>query len=458
MSRKLWEGRFRGKTSRFLEEFTASIKSDARMYREDIEGSIAHVRMLRRQGIITAQDEKKIERGLREIMKEISKGKLDLDPSSEDIHMYVEKVLHEKIGDVAGKLHTARSRNDQVATDLRLHLARAVDDITGHIEKLQRSIAETAHRNRSVVMPAYTHLQRAQAVLFAHHFLAYHEMLSRDRERFCQTSERILILPLGSAACTGTSFSIDRDFVKRELGFRKITENSVDAVSDRDFALEFLFNCSVLMMHLSRMCEEIVIWTSSEFGFLDLPDELCTGSSIMPQKKNPDMAELVRAKTGRVYGHLISLLTVMKGLPLSYNRDLQEDKEPVFDTIDTVAGSLRAVELMVSGMKLNEEKLSRGLKEGFLTATDLADYLAAKKIPFRKAHEMTGEIVQYSVERGKRLDELTLEELKNFSAVIEKDVFLHLSPERSVRNKDVPGGTAPGRVTRRLKKALRKGD
>lgn len=455
MSRKLWEGRFRGETSTFLEEFTASIKTDARMYREDIEASIVHVKMLGRQGIISATEEKKIERGLRRIQKDIAEGKIEFDPSFEDIHMCVETVLHEKIGEVAGKLHTARSRNDQVATDLRLHLSRAVDDIMGMIGELERSIAETADRYRSVIMPEYTHLQRAQPVLFAHHLLAYYEMLSRDRDRFSQTRERILVLPLGSAACTGTGFKIDRDFVKRELGFRKISENSVDAVSDRDFALEFLFNCSVLMMHLSRLCEEIVIWASSEFGFIDLPDELCTGSSMMPQKKNPDMAELVRAKTGRVYGHLLSLLTVMKGLPLSYNRDLQEDKEPVFDTIDTVTGSLRAVSLMVGGMRLNEDRLSDGLRDGYLTATDLADYLAGKGIPFRKAHETTGQIVKYCIERGKVLEELTLGELKTFSGIIEDDVFSVIFPQKSVKKKDVPGGTAPRRVAKKLRKALR---
>jgi argininosuccinate lyase len=456
MSRKLWDGRFAGKTSRFLEEFTASIGSDVRMYREDIEGSIAHVKMLRRQGILTAKEGKEIESGLREILKEISDGKIELDASSEDIHMYVEKKLHEKIGEVAGKLHTARSRNDQVATDLRLFLARATDDIVGLVEKLQLQIAERAYKNRSVIMPEYTHLQRAQPVLFAHHLLAYYEMLSRDRERFLQTKERILILPLGSAACTGPSFNVDRDYVRRELGFRKITENSVDAVSDRDFVLEFLFTCSVTMMHLSRLCEEIVIWASSEFGFIELPDKLCTGSSMMPQKKNPDMAELVRGKAGRVYGSLMSVLTVMKGIPLSYNRDLQEDKEPVFDTLDTVAASLRAVALMVAGMKLNEENISGALKDGYVTATDLADYLTGKGVPFRKAHAVTGKIVTYCIREGKTLDGVSLKELKTFSEEIEKDVFQHLSPEGSVKKKNVPGGTAPGRVSRQLKKALRK--
>ncbi|NIO15745.1 MAG: argininosuccinate lyase [Deltaproteobacteria bacterium] len=456
MSRKFWDGRFSGKTSRFLEEFTASIQSDVRMYREDIEGSIAHVKMLGRQGIIAAKEARAIERGLREILKEFSEGKIEVDPSSEDIHMYVERALHDKIGEVAGKLHTARSRNDQVATDLRLFLARVTDEIVNLVEGLQLKLAETGYRYRSVIMPAYTHLQRAQPVLFAHHLLAYYEMLARDRERFFQAKERILTLPLGSAACTGTSFNIDRDYVRRELGFRKITENSVDAVSDRDFVLEFLFTCSVLMMHLSRLCEEIVIWSSSEFGFIELPDDLCTGSSIMPQKKNPDMAELVRGKTGRVYGSLVSLLTVMKGLPLSYNRDLQEDKPPLFDTIDTVSASLRAVALMVAGMKPKEEKLSGALVDGYPTATDLADYLTGKGVPFRKAHGLTGKIVAYCLKEGKALEEVSLEELRRFSEEIGSDVFLHLSPRQSVASKNVPGGTAPGRVSRQLRKALRK--
>lgn len=451
----MWGGRFTGKTSEFLEEFTSSVQFDARLYREDIEGSIAHVSMLSRQGIITRKEGRVIEKGLKEILGEISEGTFVFDPSYEDIHMNVERRLHEKIGEVAGKLHTARSRNDQVATDVRLYLARATDEVVKLMDSLRLAIARKGYQYRKAVMPEYTHLQRAQPVLFAHHLLAYYEMLSRDMERFGQTKERILVLPLGSAACTGPAFKLDREYVRKKLGFGNITENSVDAVSDRDFALEFLFNGSVLMMHLSRLCEEIILWTSSEFGFIELPDELCTGSSIMPQKKNPDMAELVRAKTGRVYGNLVSVLTVLKGLPLSYNRDLQEDKEPLFDTIDSMIGSLRAAELMVSGMRIKEERLSEALEEGFITATDMADYLTRKGVPFRVAHEATGHIVGYCIENGKDLGELTMEELKRFSDAFEEDVFSSLDPARSLRQRDVPGGTAPARVSRRLRKILK---
>ncbi len=456
MSKKLWGGRFKGKSDDFLDQFTSSIDFDRRLYKEDIEGSIAHVKMLGRQKIISPSEAKAIEKGLGRIRSEIEKGDFPFDTAQEDIHMNIEKRLLEMVGDVAGKLHTGRSRNDQVATDTRLYLSRACGEILEKIGTLQSSLSEKGYEYRKVVIPEYTHLQRAQPVLFAHHILAYWEMLERDRERFTQTLERTLVLPLGSAACAGTSFDLDRDWVRKKLGFRKLSMNSVDGVSDRDFALEFLFNCSLLMMHLSRFAEEIILWMSSEYRFIDLPDRLCTGSSIMPQKKNPDMAELVRGKTGRVYGDLISFLTVMKGLPLSYNRDLQEDKEPLFDSYDTAILSLSAAELLVSGMTLREDVLKSALKGGYLTATDLADYLALKGVPFRRAHEVTGKIVRYCLGKGVELEDLTLDELRSHSQNVEMDVFDYISPDSSVRRKTLPGGTSPARVASRLRSARRK--
>ncbi len=456
MSDKLWGGRFKGKSDDFLERFTSSIDFDRRLFREDIEGSIAHVKMLGRKKIISSSEAKAIEKGLQEIRNEIEKGDFPFDVAQEDIHMNIERRLLEKVGDAAGKLHTGRSRNDQVATDTRLYLSRACGEIIERIENLQFALSEKGYEYRKVVIPEYTHLQRAQPVLFSHHILAYWEMLERDRERFAQTSERTLVLPLGSAACTGTSFDLDREWVRKKLGFKKLSMNSVDGVSDRDFALEFLFDCSLLMMHLSRFAEEIILWMSSEYRFIDLPDSLCTGSSIMPQKKNPDMAELVRGKTGRVYGDLISLLTVLKGLPLSYNRDLQEDKEPLFDSYDTAMSSLKAAELLVRGMTLREDVIHSALKGGYLTATDLADYLALKGVPFRGAHEVTGNIVRYCLGKGVELEDLTLEELRAHSRVVEEDVFEYISVESSVRRKDLPGGTSPARVASRLRSARRR--
>ncbi|RMG60676.1 MAG: argininosuccinate lyase [Deltaproteobacteria bacterium] len=456
MTEKLWGGRFSEKPDEFLEEFTASVDYDVRLYREDIEGSIAHARMLGETGVITKKESREIIRGLRQILREIEKGEFVPSRKDEDIHMNVEKRLHEIIGDLAGKLHTGRSRNDQVATDLRLHAARAIEDLVGLLGELKRSLVEKAYEYRNVVMPEYTHLQRAQPVLFAHHLLAYVEMLERDEERFLQAKERTLVLPLGSAACTGTSFPLDREMVRKELGFRSVSKNSVDAVSDRDFVAEFLFCVSLTMIHLSRLCEELVLWMSEEFGFIDLPDSLCTGSSIMPQKKNPDMAELVRGKAGRAVGNLVALLTTLKGLPLSYNRDLQEDKEPFFDSLDTLRGSLRAVKLMIEGLSLNVERIRESLPGGYLTATDLAEYLVKKGVPFRKAHEVTGKIVRYAVEGGKALEDLTLEEFKKFSRLIEEDVYRVVDPEESVKGKDLPGGTSPRRVMRRLRELRRK--
>ncbi len=455
MSDKPWGGRFQGKTDEFLEEFTSSVEFDVRLYREDIEGSIAHAKMLAAREVISEEDAKKIVNGLERILREIEGGEFVPSSRFEDIHMNVEMRLHELIGDVAGKLHTGRSRNDQVATDLRLYAARAIDDVCEAIGELKLALAQKAYEYRDVVMPEYTHLQKAQPVLFAHHLLAYWEMLDRDEERFGQVKRRTLVLPLGSAACTGTSFPLDREMVRKELGFREISRNSVDAVSDRDFVAEFIFAASLLMVHLSRLCEELVLWMSDEFGFVDLPDELCTGSSIMPQKKNPDMAELVRGKTGRCVGNLVAILTVLKGLPLSYNRDLQEDKEPFFDSFDTVIGSLRAVGLMIRGMKVHRERMKEALSGGYLTATDLAEYLVRKGLPFRKSHEVTGKIVRYALEKGKNLEDITIDELKKFSGLIEDDLFDCLDPENSVRIKKVPGGTSPSNVSRVLRRILR---
>ncbi len=456
MTKKLWGGRFSGKSDDFLEEFTSSIDFDRRLFREDIEGSIAHVRMLSRQGILSAKERNRIVSALKKILKEIEGGEFPFDSTQEDIHMNIEIRLHEMVGEVAGKLHTGRSRNDQVATDFRLFVARASVDIVNFVGELQYSLAVKGYEYRKVIMPEYTHLQRAQPVLFPHHLLAYWEMLERDRERFTQSIDRTLVLPLGSAACTGTSFDLDRDFVREELGFTRLSRNSVDAVSDRDFALEFLFNCSALMMHLSRLCEEITLWMTTEFGFVELPDSLCTGSSIMPQKKNPDMAELVRGKTGRVYGSLMALLTVMKGLPLSYNRDMQEDKEPIFDGFDTALSSVKAANLLVSALKLKEGKILDSLKGGFITATDLAEYLVKKGLAFRAAHEITGKIVSYALKKGVELEELTLEEFRVHSDSIGKDVYRSISPEQSVKGKTLTGGTSPARVSARLRSAMRK--
>ncbi|NIA08581.1 MAG: argininosuccinate lyase [Nitrospiraceae bacterium] len=451
--KKPWGGRFQEATNKLLENFSASIQYDRRLYRQDIAGSKAHASMLARQGIISDRDADAIVKGLTEIEKEIRSGKFVWRPGLEDIHMNIEQALVERIGEAGKRLHTGRSRNDQVATDVRLYLREEIDHLDGLLLGLQQALLSQARAHQELILPGYTHMQRAQPVLWPHHMLAYFEMFKRDRERLKDCKKRTNICPLGSAALAGTGFPIDRVSVADELGFEGITANSMDAVSDRDFVIEFLAAASIIMAHLSRLSEELVLWSSSEFQFVDLPDSLCTGSSIMPQKKNPDAAELVRGKTGRVYGHLIGLLTTMKGLPLAYNRDLQEDKEALFDSIDTVCASVEIMSVMVAEMEPRERHISGCVTQGFLTATDLADYLVGKGLPFRKAHSVVGKIVFQCLSQGRELTDLGLDELRAFSPLIDGDIFEVLSVEGSVRARRCPGGTAPERVAEALARA-----
>lgn len=449
---KLWGGRFGAKTADSVEAFTSSIAVDARLHRHDIAGSIAHAKMLARRRIISPREAKRIVRGLDLIEREIEAGKFSFSAADEDIHMNIERRLIRKIGAVGEKLHTARSRNDQVALDMRLYLRDELKAILAALEVLQRELARAARRYLKIIMPGYTHLQKAQPVLFSHHLLAYVEMLQRDRERMEGCLERVNVLPLGSGALAGTTFSIDRAYVAKLLNFPRISKNSIDAVSDRDFVLEFLSVSAVLFVHLSRLAEEMILWSSGEFDFIELPDRYCTGSSMMPQKKNPDVPELIRGKTGRIFGHLQALLTIMKGLPLAYNRDLQEDKIPLFDTVDTVKASLGMMRELVREMKVKKERMLAAAQDGFMNATDLADYLVTRGLSFRSAHHLTGRVVRYCAgRRRRRIEDLSLEELKRFSPKIGKDVYGYLTPEAAVERRRVPGGTAPANVRRRLK-------
>lgn len=450
--KKLWAGRFKEKTAKVVEAFTESISFDRRLWRYDIEGSIAHAKMLGKQKIISREDAETIIAGLREIAEEISRGKFVFRHDLEDIHMNIEHALIQKIGDVGKKLHTARSRNDQVALDLRLYLRDAVTEIVALVKKLQTSLLETASQHLTTIMPGYTHLQRAQPVLLSHHLLAYVEMLQRDVERLRKVYDETNTMPLGSCALAGTSLPIDRRYVAKQLGFKAISENSIDAVSDRDFAIAFLSSSALLIMHLSRLAEELILWSTEEFGFIELPDAFTTGSSIMPQKKNPDVAELIRAKTGRVFGHLVALLTIMKGLPLSYNRDLQEDKVPVFDTVDTIKACLSVLNALLPKIVFQKEKMRTVASGGYSTATDIAEYLVTKGVPFRQAHEITGKIVRLCISKGKRLDQLSLEELRAFSPAFSSDILSALMVEESVKNKRSLGGTAPEEVKRQIRK------
>ncbi|NJC88310.1 MAG: argininosuccinate lyase [Desulfuromonas sp.] len=453
MTEKLWGGRFSQPTDKFVEEFTASIQFDQRLYRYDIQGSIAHCQMLAKQGIIGVDEADTIVTGLREILAEIERGEFEFSIAREDIHMNVEARLIEKIGPVGGKLHTARSRNDQVAVDVRLYLRDEVDAIRTALGKLRQALLGQAEGNLDVIMPGYTHLQTAQPILFAHHMLAYVEMFARDAGRLQDLRARLNVLPLGAGALAGTTFPIDREWVAQQLGFDGVTRNSLDSVSDRDFAIEFCGFASILMMHLSRLAEELVLWSSADFAFIDLSDGFCTGSSIMPQKKNPDVPELVRGKTGRVYGNLISLLTLMKSLPLAYNKDMQEDKEPLFDTIDTVRGSLKVFAEMIAQMTVNASNMRNAAARGFSTATDVADYLVRKGLPFRQAHEVVGKTVRYCVETGKEIPELTLEEFRQFSKKIEADIFAAVTLEASVNARQATGGTARIAVEQEIARA-----
>lgn len=450
--RKLWGGRFAKSTAESVVDFTASIDVDRRLYKHDIAGSIAHVRMLGKQRIIAAADSRKIVTGLRAIQKEIESGVFPFDVADEDIHMNIERRLIQKIGSTGEKLHTARSRNDQVSLDMRLYLREALTDILKLLDGFQKSLGRAARRNQRALMPGYTHLQRAQPVLFAHHLLAYVEMLERDKSRYQHCLEAANVLPLGSGALAGTTFPIDRTYVAGLLGFPKVSQNSIDAVSDRDFVLEFLAGSAILFVHLSRLAEELILWSSEEFGFIELPDAYCTGSSMMPQKKNPDVAELVRGKTGRVYGHLTSLLTIMKGLPLAYNRDLQEDKEPFFDTVDTVSASLAMMRELFNGLKVRRAQMRAVAEAGFMNATDLADYLVGRGLSFRSAHEIVGRVVRHCLESKLTLEQLSLAEMQKFSPAIRNDVYDILGLEACVDRRQVEGGTAFKNVDRHLKK------
>ncbi|MBF0182260.1 MAG: argininosuccinate lyase [Magnetococcales bacterium] len=439
---KLWGGRFEQPTAALMERFSSSIHYDKRLYRQDIQGSMAHCRMLARQGIIAQAEADRIVEGLAQVRAEIEEGKMPFRDDLEDIHMHVESRLTERIGPVAGKLHTARSRNDQVATDLRLWLREEVDAIRAALRELQSVLVELAENHVETIMPGFTHLQNAQPVTLGHHLMAYYEMMERDHQRFTDARKRINQLPLGAAALAGTPFPLDREWVARELGFDGICKNSLDAVSDRDFVIETAAAAALAMTHLSRLSEELILWSSPAFGFIELSDDFATGSSIMPQKKNPDAAELTRGKSGRVTGHLMGLLTLMKGLPLSYNRDMQEDKEAIFDVVDTLRACLAVFARMLPQMTVHRSRMAEAARAGFTTATDLADYLARKGIPFRQAHEITGRLVRACIARGCSLEELPDADLLAADPRIEADVRGVLTVTASVNARRVVGGTA----------------
>lgn len=450
-----WGGRFNEPTDAFVAEFTASVQFDQRMYFHDIQGSIAHANMLAKVGVLTDAERDQIINGLNEVRADIEAGEFEWSIALEDVHMNIEAKLTEKIGITGKKLHTGRSRNDQVATDIRLYLRDEIDFILTEITRLQTGIAELALRESETIMPGFTHLQTAQPVTFGHHVLAWGEMLQRDYERLLDCRKRVNIMPLGAAALAGTSYPIDREMTAKLLGFDRPSYNSLDSVSDRDFAIEFCSFASLLLMHLSRASEELILWASAQFDFIDLPDRFCTGSSIMPQKKNPDVPELVRGKSGRVTGHLISLLMLMKSQPLAYNKDNQEDKEPLFDVLDTVKGCLRAYADMVPSLQVKSDNMRAAALKGFSTATDLADYLVVKGMPFRDAHEVVGKAVAYGIKTGKDLSEMMLDELQVFSDTIQSDVFDVLTLEGSVNARDHIGGTAPAQVRSAAERSIK---
>ncbi|SFL90072.1 argininosuccinate lyase [Paenibacillus sp. 1_12] len=450
---KLWGGRFTKKTDQLVEEYTASILFDKELAEEDIQGSLAHVTMLGTCGILPLEDVEKIKNGLLKVQSKIRQGEIEFTVGDEDIHMNIEKALIDEVGPVGGKLHTGRSRNDQVATDMHLYLRKRVVEFVGLLNKLQEALLGQASQNLDTIVPGYTHLQRAQPILFAHHLMAYVSMFQRDIERLQDSYKRINVLPLGAGALAGTTFPIDRHFVAQQLGFDGVYENSLDAVSDRDFIIEFLSNASMIMMHLSRLSEEMILWSSTEFRFVELDDAFCTGSSIMPQKKNPDVPELVRGKTGRVYGNLFGLLTVLKSLPLAYNKDMQEDKEGMFDTVRTLQGALQLYAPMVSTMKVNKDRMRQAVNQDFSNATDIADYLVNKGLPFRQAHEVIGKTVLYCIQNGKFLLDLKIEEYHQFSELFESDIYAVLQPEQVVNARNVYGGTATGQVSAAISRA-----
>ncbi|MGE5507580.1 MAG: argininosuccinate lyase [Chitinophagales bacterium] len=450
---KLWSGRFAKETAKVVEEFNASLPFDRRLFREDIRGSLAHVATLQKAGLLTAEEAALLEEGLKGIEADLAEGRVDLDPALEDIHMAVETLLTTRVGEVGKKLHTARSRNDQVALDFRLYLCQAEKDLGRALAQLAQTLLELAEANDGVLLPGLTHLQPAQPVLLAHHLLAYFEMVLRDLDRLKDCERRTAVSPLGSGALAGVPYPLDREFTAARLGLTGITQNSMDAVSDRDFALEFLAVASIIMVHLSRFAEEIILWNSAPFGFVELDDAFATGSSIMPQKKNPDVAELVRGKAGRVFGDLMGLLTVMKGLPLAYNKDLQEDKEQVFDAVDTLRGCLLAFTPMLAAMRFRPERMAAAARDGFLTATDVADFLVRQGVPFREAHALTGRVVRHAQELGKGLEDLALSEWQEVSPLFTSQVQEAVSLLASVAVRSVPGGTAPVRVAEALSKA-----
>ncbi len=437
---KLWGGRFQKATDTKVDDFNSSIRFDHKMYRQDIKGSIAHSKMLGKQGIIPQEDSRLIAKALEEILSDIEEGKVEFLIDAEDIHMNIEKLLTEKIGDAGKRLHTARSRNDQVALDIRMYLMDEIGEIKAMLVSLEKALINLAENNLETVMPGYTHLQKAQPITFAHHIMAYGEMFLRDLDRLCDCKKRTNFLPLGSGALATTTYPIDREFVAKELGFDGVTRNSLDGVSDRDFVIELASTLSIIMMHLSRFSEELILWSTNEFSFVEMDDSYSTGSSIMPQKKNPDVAELIRGKAGRVYGHLMGLLTVMKGLPLAYNKDMQEDKEAIFDAVDTVKLCVPVFEGMISTMKINSATMRKGANGGFTNATDGADYLVKKGMPFRDAHAVIGKLVFYAISQNKSLEELTLDEFKQFSDIFEDDVYEAISVETCVSCRNIIGG------------------
>ena len=451
--KKSWDGRFKGALDPFIEEFTCSIGIDIKLAEYDIQGSIAHIKMLGKANIISKSDTQKILHGLEEILQEVSNGKFKYTSADEDIHMAVERRLVEKTGEIGSKLHTARSRNDQIVLDERLYLRDEISTISKLIKNLQVTIISMAQKDIDIIIPGLTHMQHAQPVLFSHYLMAYFNMLDRDRDRLNDCLKRVNIMPLGAGAIAGTSFQIDRKYVAKLLGFPNITENSIDTVSDRDFILEFVSCSAILMMHLSRLSEDIVIYSSKEFGYVDLDDSICTGSSMMPQKKNPDVAELIRGKTSRVYGSLMALLALMKALPLSYNRDMQEDKSALFDAVETVKICLKAGAKLLENIKLNRKRLENVLSTDFSCATEIADYLAKKGMPFRDAHKLVGRIVKYCIDNKKYLQDLTHSEFKTFSNLFSKDILDFTSPHSSVKAKSSAGGTCLKNVRAQIEKA-----
>lgn len=454
---KLWGGRFTGEADEQLARFNASFRFDRRLFGADIRGSLAYAEALRHAGVLTGEEAEKIKSGLEAIRQrgQNEPGYLEagVEAGIEDVHSFVEAELVKLVGEIGYKLHTGRSRNDQIATDLRLYVREAIDEVQAQLRSVQQALIELAEAHRDAAMPGYTHLQKAQPVLLAHYWLAYFEMFARDRERLAGVRTRVNVLPLGSGALAGTNYPIDRQLLARLLGFDEVSRNSLDAVSDRDFVLEFVGAAALIMMHLSRLSEDLILYSTSEFGFIELSDNVATGSSLMPQKKNPDALELIRGKAGRVFGHHVALLTMMKGLPLSYNKDLQEDKEPLFDTIDTVLGCLSAMQAVLRNIKIHRERMITAASQDYLNATELADYLVRKGMAFRHAHELVGRVVLFALEQGKQLDEISLDEYRQFSPLFDEDVYPALSLAAALAGKAVPGGTAPERVAEALREA-----